>query len=84
MHDFTIWWIHTISINRKKSSVHPLLKLGFSWVRFVYRYMNAMELGVLSDMPDIRKKACWKLFKQQVGLSDPVSFGGIYLGCELN
>ncbi|KAF7124858.1 hypothetical protein RHSIM_Rhsim12G0151600 [Rhododendron simsii] len=29
------------------------------------RYMNAMELGVLSDMPDIRKKACWKLFKQQ-------------------
>ncbi|GFY84678.1 hypothetical protein Acr_03g0014520 [Actinidia rufa] len=28
-------------------------------------YMNAMELGVLSDMPDIRKKACWKLFKQQ-------------------
>lgn len=29
------------------------------------RYMKAMELGVLSDMPDIRKKACWKLFKQQ-------------------
>ncbi|CAK9147979.1 unnamed protein product [Ilex paraguariensis] len=29
------------------------------------RYMNARELGVLSDMPDIRKKACCKLFKQQ-------------------
>lgn len=29
------------------------------------RYMNAMDLGVLSDMPDIRKKACCKLFKQQ-------------------
>lgn len=29
------------------------------------RYMNARELGVLSDMPDIKKKACWKLFKQQ-------------------
>ena len=34
--------------------------------RLLCRYMNAMELGVLSDMPDIRKKACWKLFKQQV------------------
>ncbi|GMP33324.1 hypothetical protein CsSME_00006697 [Camellia sinensis var. sinensis] len=30
------------------------------------RYMNDMELGVLSDMPNIRKKACWKLLKQQV------------------
>ncbi|CAL5327060.1 unnamed protein product [Camellia sinensis] len=29
------------------------------------RYMNDMELGVLSDMPNIRKKACWKLLKQQ-------------------
>ncbi|XP_028080913.1 uncharacterized protein LOC114282431 isoform X7 [Camellia sinensis] len=29
-------------------------------------YMNDMELGVLSDMPNIRKKACWKLLKQQV------------------
>ncbi|KAJ7978716.1 Stellacyanin [Quillaja saponaria] len=29
------------------------------------RYMPMMELGVLSDMPDIRKKACAKLFKQQ-------------------
>ncbi|KAA8541019.1 hypothetical protein F0562_024843 [Nyssa sinensis] len=29
------------------------------------RYMNALELGVLSDMPDIRKKASWKLLKQQ-------------------
>ncbi|XP_028080912.1 uncharacterized protein LOC114282431 isoform X6 [Camellia sinensis] len=28
-------------------------------------YMNDMELGVLSDMPNIRKKACWKLLKQQ-------------------
>ena len=28
--------------------------------------MSAMELGVLSDMPNIRKKACMKLFKQQV------------------
>ncbi|XP_034673061.1 uncharacterized protein LOC117904525 isoform X4 [Vitis riparia] len=28
------------------------------------RYMPAMELGVLSDMPNIRKKACMKL-KQQ-------------------
>ena len=28
--------------------------------------MPAMELGVLSDMPNIRKKACMKLFKQQV------------------
>ncbi|TXG49296.1 hypothetical protein EZV62_025171 [Acer yangbiense] len=30
------------------------------------RYMPSMELGVLSDMPDIRKKARLKLFKQQV------------------
>ncbi|XP_031259200.1 uncharacterized protein LOC116117300 [Pistacia vera] len=29
------------------------------------RYMASMELGVLSDMPDIRKKASCKLFKQQ-------------------
>lgn len=29
------------------------------------RYMHAMELGVLSDMPDIRNKAYWKFFKQQ-------------------
>ncbi|GLT72462.1 hypothetical protein SLA2020_443960 [Shorea laevis] len=30
------------------------------------RYMPSLELGVLSDMADIRKKACRKLFKQQV------------------
>ncbi|KAL2465175.1 hypothetical protein Adt_41026 [Abeliophyllum distichum] len=30
------------------------------------QYMNGMNLGVLSDMPNIRKKACQKLFKQQV------------------
>ncbi|CAI9754575.1 unnamed protein product [Fraxinus pennsylvanica] len=29
------------------------------------KYMNGMDLGVLSDMPNIRKKACQKLFKQQ-------------------
>ncbi|KAJ0751236.1 hypothetical protein HanLR1_Chr05g0191251 [Helianthus annuus] len=29
-------------------------------------FMKDMELGVLSDMPDIQKKACWKLLKQQV------------------
>ncbi|XP_060169555.1 uncharacterized protein LOC132600417 isoform X1 [Lycium barbarum] len=29
------------------------------------RYMDAMELGILKEMPDIRKKACRKLFKQQ-------------------
>ncbi|RDX89370.1 hypothetical protein CR513_28917, partial [Mucuna pruriens] len=29
------------------------------------RYMPDMKLGVLSDMPDIRKKACLKLFKRQ-------------------
>ncbi|CAN4099400.1 unnamed protein product [Withania somnifera] len=29
------------------------------------RYMDAMELGILTEMPDIRKKACRKLFKQQ-------------------
>ncbi|KAL4633514.1 hypothetical protein ACB092_04G128000 [Castanea dentata] len=29
------------------------------------RYMPSMELGVLSDMHNIRKKAGWKLFKQQ-------------------
>lgn len=28
--------------------------------------MDATELGVLSDMPGIRKKASLKLFKQQV------------------
>ncbi|KAK2974595.1 hypothetical protein RJ640_003270, partial [Escallonia rubra] len=28
-------------------------------------YMKDMELGVLSDMPNIKKKACQKLFKQQ-------------------
>ncbi|KAM3374773.1 hypothetical protein P3S68_013487 [Capsicum galapagoense] len=30
------------------------------------RYMDAMELGVLTEMPDIRKKACRKLLRQQV------------------
>ncbi|MCD7463397.1 hypothetical protein HAX54_050490 [Datura stramonium] len=29
------------------------------------RYMDAMELGILKEIPDIRKKACRKLFKQQ-------------------
>lgn len=29
------------------------------------RYMKDMELGVLSNMADIQKKACWKLLKQQ-------------------
>ncbi|CAJ1944177.1 unnamed protein product [Sphenostylis stenocarpa] len=29
------------------------------------RYMPDMNLGVLSDMPDIRKRACLKLFKRQ-------------------
>ncbi|CAA3016346.1 uncharacterized protein LOC111402362 isoform X2 [Olea europaea var. sylvestris] len=29
------------------------------------KYMNGMDLGVLSDMPNIRTKACQKLFKQQ-------------------
>ncbi|GAV85278.1 hypothetical protein CFOL_v3_28716 [Cephalotus follicularis] len=29
------------------------------------KYMPTMELGVLSDLADIRKKACSKLFKQQ-------------------
>ncbi|KAJ4713165.1 Stellacyanin [Melia azedarach] len=29
------------------------------------RYMPSMELGVLSDMPEIRNKACFKLCKQQ-------------------
>ncbi|KAL6318480.1 hypothetical protein AAG906_000558 [Vitis piasezkii] len=29
-------------------------------------YMPAMELGVLRDMPNIRKKACMKLLKQQI------------------
>ncbi|XP_034673059.1 uncharacterized protein LOC117904525 isoform X3 [Vitis riparia] len=33
-------------------------------ITFLLRYMPAMELGVLSDMPNIRKKACMKL-KQQ-------------------
>ncbi|CAH9078619.1 unnamed protein product [Cuscuta europaea] len=30
------------------------------------RYMDAMEFGVLSDMPELQKKACHKLHKQQV------------------
>ncbi|XP_024024967.1 uncharacterized protein LOC21398581 [Morus notabilis] len=30
-------------------------------------YIPSMELGVLSDMPDIRKKGSWKLLKQQEG-----------------
>ncbi|KAK9080408.1 hypothetical protein SSX86_000166 [Deinandra increscens subsp. villosa] len=30
------------------------------------KFMKNMELGVLSDMPDIQKKACLKLLKQQV------------------
>lgn len=34
------------------------------WVSF--RYMPSMELGVLTDMPDIRKKATQKLLRQQV------------------
>ncbi|KAK4749618.1 hypothetical protein SAY87_027067 [Trapa incisa] len=29
------------------------------------RYMPSMDLGVLKDMADIRKKACQKLFRQQ-------------------
>ncbi|CAA0826878.1 Unknown protein [Striga hermonthica] len=29
------------------------------------RYMDGMDFGVLSDMPNIRKKACAKLLKQQ-------------------
>ncbi|GAU24640.1 hypothetical protein TSUD_208650 [Trifolium subterraneum] len=29
------------------------------------RYMPDVKLGVLDDMPDIRKRACLKLFKQQ-------------------
>ncbi|RZC10597.1 hypothetical protein D0Y65_011055 [Glycine soja] len=29
------------------------------------RYMPDMKLGVLSDMPDIKKRACLKLFKRQ-------------------
>ncbi|KAK4404191.1 hypothetical protein Sango_0787700 [Sesamum angolense] len=29
------------------------------------KYMDGMEFGVLSDMPNIRKKACSKLFKRQ-------------------
>ncbi|KAL0403858.1 UNVERIFIED_CONTAM: hypothetical protein Sradi_2026600 [Sesamum radiatum] len=29
------------------------------------KYMDGMEFGVLTDMPNIRKKACSKLFKQQ-------------------
>ncbi|CAO2826849.1 unnamed protein product [Amaranthus hypochondriacus] len=29
-----------------------------------HRYIDAMDLGVLSDMPNIRKKACVKLLKQ--------------------
>ncbi|KAG8476933.1 hypothetical protein CXB51_030283 [Gossypium anomalum] len=32
------------------------------------KYMPLMELGALKDMPDIRKKASLKLFKQQVGV----------------
>ncbi|XP_022639350.1 uncharacterized protein LOC106768142 isoform X2 [Vigna radiata var. radiata] len=32
------------------------------------RYMPDMKLGVLSDMPGIRKRACLKLFKRQVGI----------------
>ncbi|CAH9078620.1 unnamed protein product [Cuscuta europaea] len=32
------------------------------------RYMDAMEFGVLSDMPELQKKACHKLHKQQVGI----------------
>ncbi|XP_057519897.1 uncharacterized protein LOC130800404 isoform X2 [Amaranthus tricolor] len=33
-----------------------------------HRYMDAMDLGVLSDMPNIRKKACVKLLKQLVSI----------------
>ncbi|XP_030509708.1 uncharacterized protein LOC115724547 [Cannabis sativa] len=29
------------------------------------KFMPSMELGALSDIPDIRKSASWKLFKQQ-------------------
>ncbi|KAK6148591.1 hypothetical protein DH2020_019503 [Rehmannia glutinosa] len=32
------------------------------------KYMDQMDFGVLSDMPNIRKKACSKLLKQQVAL----------------
>ncbi|XP_044484006.1 uncharacterized protein LOC123209958 isoform X2 [Mangifera indica] len=34
------------------------------------RYIPSMELGALSDMPDIRKKASYKLFKQQVAITN--------------
>ncbi|KAD1761771.1 hypothetical protein E3N88_42328 [Mikania micrantha] len=36
----------------------------------VVGFMKDMELGVLSDMPGIQEKACWKLIKQQVGHRD--------------
>lgn len=36
--------------------------------------MPSMELGVLSDMPEIRNKACFKLCKQQVILSCTIQF----------
>ncbi|KAL6559535.1 hypothetical protein OROGR_004652 [Orobanche gracilis] len=29
------------------------------------KYMDGMDFGVLNDMPNIRKKACSKLLKQQ-------------------
>ncbi|KAL6318751.1 hypothetical protein AAG906_001224 [Vitis piasezkii] len=37
------------------------------------RYMPAMELGVLSDMPNIRKKACMKLKQQGLHVSKLLS-----------
>ncbi|KAG5522740.1 hypothetical protein RHGRI_034777 [Rhododendron griersonianum] len=56
-------WSKLASYNQEWSS--SSLSARSHATSLVNSYMNAMELGVLSDMPDIRKKACWKLFKQQ-------------------
>ncbi|OWM90379.1 hypothetical protein CDL15_Pgr014681 [Punica granatum] len=50
----------TLSSSSGRSQATSLVNASLS-----QRYMPSMELGVLEDMPDIRKKACQKLFKQQ-------------------
>ncbi|KAG8652404.1 hypothetical protein MANES_06G086000v8 [Manihot esculenta] len=51
-------WVASSSSGRSHATSHVNAYLS-------QKYMPSMELGVLNDMPDIRKKACSKLFKQQ-------------------
>ncbi|WMV35302.1 hypothetical protein MTR67_028687 [Solanum verrucosum] len=60
-------WLSLSSTARSHATyvVNSYLSQRMTSIGVWCRYMDAMELGVLTEMPDIRKKACRKLFKQQ-------------------